>query len=288
MNAPDHKVFKYSWEEAIELLRHDPAHQDLIFNSYLGADLLDNGSRFFASAEFTEVLRLLRKYKSNAKELLDIPGGNGIATYAFAKTGFAVTTVEPDPSPTVGRGAIASVLEKSGLKASIVDAYGEALPFTAASFDIVYVRQGLHHAANLPRMLAEYARVLRPGGLLLACREHVVDDYGKSLEAFLASQVDHQLYGGEHAFTLPDYRAAFEQAGLTGLLEFGPFDSSINLHPMTFEELGISVRSSRRGKLLSLLLPGSLVTRFGIWWLKRKKMPGRLYTFLATKPPGPI
>ena len=254
MNAPGHKAFKYSWEEAVELLRRDPANQDLIFNSYLCVDLLDNGSRFFASAEFTEVLRLLRAYKSDAKDLLDIPGGNGIATYAFAKTGFAVTTVEPDPSPTVGRGAIASVLEKSGLKANIVNAYGEALPFEAASFDIVYVRQGLHHAANLPRMLAEYTRVLRPGGLLLACREHVVDDYGKSLEAFLASQVDHQLYGGEHAFTLPDYRAAFEQAALVSVLELGPFDSSINLHPMTFEELDISVRCSQKGKFLSRFL----------------------------------
>jgi ubiquinone/menaquinone biosynthesis C-methylase UbiE len=286
MNAPGHRVFPYSWEQAVEMLRRDPAHRDLIFHSYLGADLADNGRRFFASAEFAEALRLLRAHKPGAKDILDIPGGNGIATHAFAKAGFTVTTVEPDPSPTVGRGAITSILAGAGLNANIVDAYGENLPFEAASFDIVYVRQGLHHAADLPSMLTEYARILRPGGLLLACREHVVDDYGKSLEAFLASQVDHQLYGGEHAFTLADYHAAFDKAALVRVSEFGPFDSSINLHPMTFEELEASVLLSRRGKILSLFLPTRFVARIGLWWLRRKKAPGRLYTFLARNPAG--
>jgi SAM-dependent methyltransferase len=284
MSASGHRAFKYSWEEAIEILRRDPVHRDLIFHSYLGSDLLDNSRRFFAGAEFAEALRILRAHKPDARDLLDIPGGNGIATHAFAKVGFVVTTVEPDPSPTVGRGAIANVLAESGLKANIVDAYGEKLPFEAASFDVIYVRQGLHHAADLPRMLAEYARVLRPRGLLLACREHVVNNYGESLTAFLATQVDHQLYGGEHAFTLADYRAAFDQAALVKVLELGPFDSPINLHPATFEELDRRIQLSRIGKLLSLVLPSSLVARIGFWWMKQKKTPGRLYTFLATKP----
>lgn len=287
MGASDPRTFKYSWEEAVEILRRDPVHRDLIFHSYLGSDLLDNSGRFSESAEFAEALRILRAYKPAARDLLDIPGGNGIAAHAFAKVGFAVTTVEPDPSPTVGRGAIASVLAEAALKANIVDAYGEKLPFEAASFDIVYVRQGLHHAADLPRMLAEYARVLRPRGLLLACREHVVDNYDDSLAAFLATQVDHQLYGGEHAFTLADYRAAFDQAALMRVLELGPFDSPINLYPTTVEELGRKIRLSRIGKLLLLVLPSSLVTKIGFWWMKQKKTPGRLYTFLAIKPAEP-
>ena len=278
--------FKYTWEQAIDILRGDPAHADLIFHSYLGADLLDNSSRFFASAEFAEVLRILRAYKPDAGDLLDIPGGNGIATHAFAKAGFRVTAVEPDPSISVGRGAIARVLESSGLKADIVEAYGEKLPFDTASFDVVYVRQGLHHAADLLRMVAEYARVLRPGGLLLACREHVVDDYGSSLAAFLATQVDHQLYGGEHAFILADYRAAFDKAALVRVLELGPFESEINLHPASFEEMGVVILHSQAGRLLSLFLPKTLVTKIGFWRLRQKKSPGRLYSFIARKQIG--
>jgi SAM-dependent methyltransferase len=276
--------FKYTWEEAIEHLRHDPAHHDLIHFSYLGADLHDNSRRFKASGEFAETLRLLGHYAPRAKELLDIPGGNGIAASAFAASGFAVTTVEPDPSDTVGRGAIAKVLDAAGLQARIVDAYGEALPFPDGSFDIVYVRQGLHHAANLPAMLKEYARVLRSGGILLAAREHVVDDYDASLRAFLATQADHQLYGGEHAFTLADYRGAIVGAGLRMTSELGPLASIINLHPTSIEALGDAFLQSRRGRLLGAVLPSGRVRKIGLWWLNRQKVPGRLYTFIATKP----
>lgn len=276
--------FRFTWEEAIEHLRHDPAHQDLIRDSYLSADLADNGRRFLASREFAETVRLLKQYAPNARELLDIPGGNGIAAYAFASSGYDVTTVEPDPSHTVGRGAIASLLAGGGLQARIVEAYGENLPFADGVSDIVYVRQGLHHAADLPRMLREYARVLKPGGVLFAAREHVVDDYDGSLKAFLATQADHQLYGGEHAFTLADYRAAILGAGLKLAEDLGPFDTAINLHPTSIEELEGDILRSRKGRLLSRLLPSALVKRIGLWWLKRQKAPGRLYTFLAIKP----
>ena len=285
MGKPAKKVFQYSWEEAIELLRRDPAHQDLIYHSYLTADLAENGRRFFASGEFSAVLDLLKEYAPGASRLLDIPGGNGIAAYAFARAGFAVTTVDPNPSATVGRGAIATVLGGAGLQAEIVEAYGEALPFPDGSFDVVYVRQGLHHAADLPRMLSEYSRVLRPGGVLLACREHVVDDYGASLEEFLDSQVDHQLYGGEHAFTLADYRSAIDKAGLVRQRELDPFSSIINLYPNSPQQLQESILRSRAGRLLSTFLPGSLVTGIGLWWLRRRKQPGRLYSFVAIKPP---
>ena len=182
-----------------------------------------------------------------------MPGGNGIATQAFAGAGFDVTTVEPNPSASVGRGAIAHVLAATGRQARIVDAWGEALPFDAASFDAVYVRQGLHHASDLAQMLREIARVLAPGGVLLACREHVVDDYGPSLRAFLASQVDHQLYGGENAFTLADYRAAIAGAGLQTRLELGPNDSIINAYPNTPEVLREKILASRPGRLLRTL-----------------------------------
>ncbi len=278
--------FQYSWEGAIEHLRGDPAHQDLIRNSYLSADLADNSRRFLASREFAETLRLLGRYAPSATTVLDIPGGNGIAAHAFAKTGFDVTTVEPDPSNTVGRGAIMQVLAQEGVQARIVDAFGENLPFADASFDIVYVRQGLHHAADLPRMLKEYARVLRAGGVLFAAREHVVDDYDGSLKAFLATQADHQLYGGEHAFTLPDYRAAIAEAGLKLTVELGPYDSAVNLHPTSLEELGDAILASRKGRFLSYFLPRGLINRLGLWWLKQGKLPGRLYTFLAAKPGG--
>jgi SAM-dependent methyltransferase len=284
MQKTKKKQFKYSWEEAIELLRDDPAHQELIFNAYLTRDLIGNSRRFAEGDEFAAVRALLNQYAPAARRLLDMPGGNGIATHAFAGAGFDVTSVEPNPSAAVGRGAISQVLAVSGLRAAIVDAWGENLPFESNSFDVAYVRQGLHHAADLTKMLAELGRVLRPGGVLLACREHVVDDYNASLQAFLDSQVDHQLYGGEHAFTLPDYQTAIRAGGLELKLELGPFDSIINAYPNTLEVLRGKILASPVGRLLHSALPTEAVVAIGTWRLKRRKAPGRLYTFLAIKP----
>ncbi|WP_439366562.1 class I SAM-dependent methyltransferase [Bradyrhizobium sp. DASA03005] len=271
----------YTWEEAIEILRSEPKYDQLIYDAYLTSDLRENCRRFAESAEFAETLSLIEKYRSGARDILDMPAGNGIATYALTRAGFNVVAVEPDSSASVGRGAIETCLSKAGLNARIVDAFGEELPFEAESFDVVYVRQGLHHAQDLNAMVAQCARVLRPGGLLLACREHVVDDYGSSLRDFLNAQVDHQLYGGENAFTLADYRASLVRAGFEVALEMGPYDSPINLHPNTPEILAAKICGSTPGKILSCMLPKSIVVKLGIWQLKRSNRPGRLYSFVA-------
>jgi SAM-dependent methyltransferase len=279
--ASQRKAFPYSWGEAIEILRQDPQHRQLIYDAYLTSDLHENCRRFAESTEFAEALRLIRVYRPEARDILDIPAGNGIATYALARAGFDVVAVEPDPSASVGRGAIAASLSKANLNARIVGACGERLPFDSDSFDVVYVRQGLHHAQDLNAMVSEYARVLRPRGVLLGCREHVVDNYGSSLQNFLDTQVDHQLYGGENAFTLPDYRAAFVKAGLNLVQEVGPYDSPINLHPNTPESLRAKILESAPGRILGLVLPKSLVSKLGMWQLKRSSRPGRLYSFVA-------
>lgn len=278
------REFHHTWEQAISILRSDPLHQKLVYDAYLTADLTDNCRRFAESREFAEVVRLIEVYRPGSRDILDVPAGNGIATFAFAKLGLDVVGVEPDPSPSVGRGAIDTVLNSEGLEARIIDAFGEKLPFKENSFDVVYVRQGLHHAQDLKAMLSEYARVLRPGGLLLACREHVIDNYGSSLRAFLDSQVDHQLYGGENAFTLADYREALSGAAFRTVAEFGPYDSVINLHPNTEESLLDKVRDSRPGKLLGLILSRSIVNWIGMSYLRRSHRPGRLYSFVAVAP----
>ena len=48
----------------------------------------------------------------------------------------------------------------------IVQAVGEALPFCAASFDVVLVMGSLDHCRDAERLVAEARRVLRPGGMI--------------------------------------------------------------------------------------------------------------------------
>ena len=77
-----------------------------------------------------------------------------MASAAFAMVGFWVTAVEPDLSNTVGCGAIKQLKEEFKLQnISIINSVGENIPLPGESFDIVYVRQALHHAGNLKQML---------------------------------------------------------------------------------------------------------------------------------------
>lgn len=267
------------------MLRNDPQHHKLIYDSYLTSDLADNCRRFHASTEFMEVLRLISELSPGAAKVLDMPAGNGIAAYAFAKSGFEIVAIEPDPSPSVGSSAIAYIREKEGLvKLHIISAYGENLPCEDEEFDVVYIRQGLHHARDLRKMVSEAVRVTKAGGLIIAAREPVVDDYKGGLQTFLDAQPDHQLYGGENAFTHHDYLDAFRLKQVSLLHDLGPYDSIINLAPGSFASLESMLLNSRTGRILNRFLPSSIVYRLGILVLKTQyKEQGRLYTFVAKR-----
>lgn len=277
--------FKYTWEQAIEILRNDPQHQKLIYDSYLTADLADNCHRFYESSEFAEVLKLLERLSPKAKRVLDLPAGNGIASYAFAKSGFEVVAVEPDPSSSLGRGAIDSVRQRESLtNIHIIDAYGESLPCRAEEYDLVYIRQGLHHAKDLRKMVAEAVRVTKRGGLIIAAREPVVDDYSGGLQTFLDAQPDHQLYGGENAFMHRDYVRAFRLPQVTLLCDLGPYDSIINLAPISFASVELMLLNSRPGRILGTFLPSAFVYWLTLSALKlRFREQGRLHTFIAKR-----
>lgn len=166
-----------TWEETIQYIRQQPQFADLVEKAYFDADLRLNVERFRASDEFAQTLLLLKRNQPNAKKILDIGCGNGISSLAFALAGFEVTAVEPDASITVGAGAIRLLKDEYQLpNLNIHVAFAEDIAFASESFDIVYVRQAMHHANNLDKFIAECARVLKKDGMLLTVRDHVVFD----------------------------------------------------------------------------------------------------------------
>ena len=273
-------------EEAIVYLRGRPDYADLIRDVYIGADVVEAAERFAASAEFDEVRRQLGDRLRGAA-ILDLGAGNGIASYAFAKWGARqVYALEPSASQEIGRGAIAKIA--GSLPIEILDAAGEAIPLGDATVDIVYGRQVLHHIHNLSAALKECARVLRPGGIFLACREHVVRN-ARDLAAFLARHPVHKLAGGENAYRLSEYCGAIQGVGLVLEAVIGPWDSIINFFPVVrtpTELAAMQPKATLRrelgwlGAVLSYV-PGlpSLVN-----WRRTRLNPGRIYTFLARKP----
>lgn len=271
-------------DEAIRTLREDPAYANLVRDAYLGRDVVDSMDRFADSAEFAEVVRLLGEDRIRGAVVLDLGAGVGIAASAFLRLGAQrVIAVEPDPSDEVGRRA----MQRAGLRAEIVDAYGEALPIPDDSVDIVYARQVLHHAQDLESVMTNVARVLRRNGLFLACREHVVSD-AVELATFLAGHPVNRLAGGENAFQLDQYLSAMESAGLRIEVNIGPWDSVINAFPFVrsnadLQRLPAFWLEQRFGA------PGRIAARIpGIQGIVTRRItdpiPGRLHSFLAVKP----
>ena len=269
-------------EEAIRYMRSDDLYAEVVRGSYLDEDREAAADRFWCSAEFGETLRLLPAL--NNLRVVDLGAGTGVASRALARSGAFVIAIEPDLSDVVGLGALAQAVGENGISSTA--AFGGHLPIRSDSVDIVYCRQVLHHIPNLTATLADCARVLRPGGLFVATREHVVDNDGQ-LQAFLAQHQVHQLAGGENAWTLDDYRGAIESAGLQVRDELGPWDSVVNAFPAVTSRIELQrapemVLRSRFGPTLGRLgrVPG---IRGLIWKHLRRPKPGRLYSFVAEK-----
>ena len=262
-----------TWEQAVVWLRQQPDQAELIKASYFDDPLLSAAQRYYQSAEWQAVQKLLPTKRG---KVLDLGAGRGISSYAFAKEGWQVVSLEPDPSGIVGANAIRNLSKESGLTIEVLEQWGEQLPFSEAAFDLVYCRAVLHHARDLKQLCSEIARVLKPGGRLFATREHVISK-ADDLKIFLERHPLHHLCGGEHAYLLNEYIAMITQAGMKLERLFNPFQSNINLFPETPDTIKTMI--AKRLRLPSTkLIPNFLLGFFGQF----SNAPGRLYTFIAT------
>lgn len=274
-----------SWEEAVQWLKKQPHQQKLVYNCYYDDPLEQAVERFSNSEEWQEIQVILNKYTQG--KVLDLGAGRGISSYAFAKAEFNVTSLEPDDSLLVGSRAIQSLIDKTQLSIKIVQEYGETLCFHDNTFDIVYGRAVLHHARDLNKLCQEVARVLKPKGIFIATREHVISKK-EDLQLFLDSHPLHFLYGGENAYLLREYKEAIKNSSLKLRKTIAPMESVINYAPMSKEEFqGITASALSHhigSKLGTWLASKNFVQKiYGSYLSKKLNTPGRLYSFIAVK-----
>ena len=275
-------------EEVVVAFRHIPEMRKLVEECYLDEDLLQAAKRFYISEEFRAVMECVFCKGIRAPSLvLDLGGGNGVASLAWAWAGYRSVLVEPDDSDVIGLGAIVPHVRKGKSNISVCAAIGEILPFRDETFDIVYLRQVLHHVWHLERVCAEVYRVLKPRGLFVATREHVIDELS-DLEVFLENHPVHRYTGAENARLLREYYDALKRAGFRKIRILGPWESVINYYPTSQSEFvnqcchAVSKRVGWRiGRYLA---SRRAVLKFYGWYRTiRDHTAGRLYSFVAKR-----
>ncbi|WP_456439182.1 class I SAM-dependent methyltransferase [Psychroserpens sp.] len=283
-----------TWEETIKYIRTKPEYSELVEKAYFEEDLELNITRFGKSEEFLETLKIFEQYANDASTILDIGCGNGVSTINFALKSYEVTAVEPDPSNTIGAGAIKILKEELNLNnIEVFEDFAENISFPDNTFDIVYVRQAMHHANDLEAFVGECIRVLKPNGLFLTVRDHVV--FSESDKTwFLKKHALQKYYGGENAYKPVEYKEAISNAGASLIKELKYYDSVINYFPQTEQSINclrekrLNKQKNKLRRKLGVISNLPLVWKIyqkisGYKLLNEENIPGRMYSYIAVK-----
>ena len=142
--------------------------------------------------------------------VLEVATGAGHTALAFAPHVAEVVATDITPQMLQETAVLAQSRRITNLKTEPADA--ENLPFADGTFDLVTCRIAPHHFPDVPRFVAEAARVLRPGGLL-AVADNVVPagEAGEYVNAF------EKLRDPSHGrcLTITEWTKAYKTAGLT-------------------------------------------------------------------------
>jgi SAM-dependent methyltransferase len=122
------------------------------------------GEGDYARARRTAVLRLIATEIDRAQAVLDLGCGNGAYALAFAARPTIGFLVAADLSAVM----LQSARRRLGERAALVRADATALPFRATRFDLVFMSHVLLLVSDIDRCVAEVARSLAPGGVLIA------------------------------------------------------------------------------------------------------------------------
>jgi len=101
---------------------------------------------------------------------LDVGTGAGALALALAPLVREVVGLDPVPE------LLELARERSLPNTQFVEGDGTALPFPDAAFDLSGTHRTLHHVAQPERIVAELARVTRPGGRVLVVDQLAPDD----------------------------------------------------------------------------------------------------------------
>lgn len=204
--------------------------------------------------------------------ILDVGCGAGHLSFALAPAVGAVVALDPAPAmlATVRQAAASRGLPQI----ETIEGSADALPFAAASFDLVCTRYSAHHWFDLPGALGEMRRVVKPDGFMLVIDllgEDValVDTHLQSIELLRDTSHVRDRTGAEWGSLLQ--HAGFERIELRSWptrLEFTPWIQRMR----TTAALVTAIRVLQAGapaevqRALAIEADGSFTARTGLFW----------------------
>lgn len=180
------------------------------------ADRFARTAELLAARQDARAPRLAEQVRSfvaprGDERALDVGTGAGALALALAPLVRQVVGIDPVPELL----ALARERARDAANVELLEGDGTQLPFASGSFDLAGTLRTLHHVEAPERVIAELARVVRPGGRVLVVDQLAPEDPAEAaaLHAFERARDD------SHARLLSDteLRALFAANGLEPL-----------------------------------------------------------------------
>lgn len=274
-----------SREEAVFWLRSQPEHGALAKDCNYD-DPIEKASSAFTTSDEVKKISTIANVKPETKAL-HLSNCRMIAFFGFARQGHHVTAFEPEPSELVDRGCIQQLCQEISIHIQLFAKAVETFSSPENTFDLAYCRAALHNAKSKQGSCQEVGRLLKPGGLLITPRVHVISQEAV-LPKFLNSHPLSHLYGGKLACAISNYLIDLNAVGFQKISVLHPRQSIINAFPRPVESLANEVRIylvnclGSTGAWFSRWTAARWATLGHLDW--RDHTTGRLYSFIAIKP----
>ena len=238
LEVKDHSVsgelFRLDYNQDLEMLKTIPQptidklsqyykSENYISHTDSKRNLFERVYHWVRSYSLNQKVKLIEKYSSESKKLLDIGCGTGDFLSAAKNSGWIITGIEPDEG---ARSIANQKTENQVLDTSYLESLSES------TFDVITLWHVLEHLPNLEKQIKIISRILKPGGTLIVAVPNFKSYDAKYYKEYWA------------AFDVPRHLWHFSKKSISLLFSKAKLEI-IETKPMKFDSYYVSLLSEK-------------------------------------------